>query len=172
MATDIKKLTNANVYFDGASYLGKVEEATLPNVAIKQADYKALGMHAILELPVGMDKMELKLKWSSIIPEAMKKVADGYTAWDFQVRSSLETYESGGRTAEESYVAYFKGMPKNIPGGAFKQHESVEAETDFSISYYKLEIGGETIYEIDVLNNLYIVNGDDRLATNRANLGI
>ena len=172
MATDVKQLTNANVYFDGNSYLGKVEEVTLPDVIIKQIDHKALGMHAMLEIPAGMDKMELAMKWTSVIADAMKKVANVHKAYDFQVRSSLEGYEADGKTSEESYVAYFKGMPKNIPGGAFKQHEAWEGETKFSVTYFKLEIGGAVIYEIDVLNNIFIVDGTDLLATYRANLGI
>lgn len=169
---DVRKLTNANVYFDGASYLGKVSEISLPDVPIKQADHQALGMHGMTELPVGMDKMELGMKWTTIVPEAFKKVANAYKAYTFEVRSSQEEYDSTGRVAQVSYVAYFRGMPKNIPGGNFKQHENVDGETKFNITYFKLEIGGITIFEIDHLANIYIVDGVDLLQTYRANLGI
>lgn len=172
MAVDVRTLTNANVYFDGASYLGKVSEVTLPDVQFKQADHQALGMHAMSKIPTGMDAMELSMKWTTIVPQAMKKVANGYKAWTFEVRSSLETYESTGRTNEASYIAYFRGIPTNIPGGNFKQHDNVEAETKFNINYFKLEIGGETLFEIDALANIYIVDGVDQLATYRANLGV
>jgi len=172
MAVEVRKLTNANVYFDGASYLGKVEEVNLPEVGFKQAEHKALGMMGSLDIPSGMDKMELSLKWSTVDPVAMRKVSNAFRSWDFQVRSSLERYEAQGRTAQDSYVAYFRGMPKNIAGQNFKQHDNVEAESKFSISYYKLEINGQIIYEIDVLNNIYKVDGVDLLATYRANLGI
>lgn len=172
MSVDVRKLTNANVYFDGASYLGKVEEVTLPDISIKQAEHKALGMHAMIELPTGMDKMELKMKWSSITPQVMRKVANGYKSYTFQVRSSLDSYDANGRVAQESYVVYFRGTPKNIPNGSFKQHDNVEAETNFTVSYIKLEIGGSTIYEVDALANIYRVDGVDLLATFRANLGV
>jgi P2 family phage contractile tail tube protein len=172
MAVEVRKLTNANVYFDGASYLGKVEEVNLPEAGFKQAEHKALGMFGGLDIPSGMDKMELSLKWSTVDPVALRKVSNAFRSWDFQVRSSLERYEAQGRTAQDSYVAYFRGMPKNVPGQNFKQHDNVEAESKFSISYYKLEINGQIIYEIDVLNNIYKVDGVDLLATYRANLGI
>lgn len=172
MAVEVRKLTNANVYFDGQSYLGKVMEVNLPEVAFKQVEHSALGMHGSLDIPTGMDKMELTMNWSTVDPVAFKKISNAYTAWSFQVRSSLERFESTGRTAQDSYVAYFRGMPTNIPNQAFKQHNNVEAESKFSISYYKLEINGAKIYEIDVLNNIYIVDGVDLLATYRANLGI
>lgn len=172
MAVDIRKLTNANVYFDGANWLGKVEEVGLPEVALKQIEHKAIGMHGTLEIPTGMDKMELKMKWSSLLPDALKKASNGYQAFEFQVRSSLEEYEGGTRTTESSVVANFRGRPKNVPAVSFKQHENVDAETMFAVDYYKLEIGGESIYEIDATNNIYKVNGVDLLATYRANLGI
>jgi P2 family phage contractile tail tube protein len=172
MAVEVRKLTNANVYFDGTSYLGKVEEVNLPEVQFKQAEHKALGMHGSLDIPTGMDKMELKMKWSTVDAVAMKKVSNAYKAWNFQVRSSVDRYEADGRTAQESYVAYFRGMPRNIAGQNFKQHDNVEAESNFTITYYKLEINGNSIYEIDVLNNIYKVDGVDLLATYRANLGV
>jgi P2 family phage contractile tail tube protein len=172
MPVEVRKLTNANVYFDGQSYLGRVEEVNLPEVAIKQAEHKALGMFGGMDIPAGMDKMELSMKWSTVDPVAMRKVSNAFRSWDFQVRSSMERYEAQGRTAQDSYVAYFRGMPKNIAGQNFKQHDNVEAESKFSITYYKLEINGAIIYEVDVLNNIYKVDGVDLLATYRANLGI
>lgn len=168
----IKKLTNANVYFDGVNYVGKVEEANLPSVDFKQVDHKVLGMFGVVETPTGIDKLSLKLKWSSILADVLKKVSKGFDAYSFQVRSSLETFESGSKTLEEAVVGSFRGRSKNIPSAGFKQHENVDAETDFALDYYKLEIGGETIFEIDVTNNIYIVDGVDQLATYRANLGL
>lgn len=172
MAVDIRKLTNANVYFDGQNWLGKVEEVNLPEVATKQIEHKAIGMHGTVEIPTGFDKMEVKMKWSSILPDAMKKVGNAFEAFNFQVRSSLEEYQAGTRTGEASVVAFFRGRSKNLPNADFKQHENVDAETNFAVDYYKLEIGGETIFEIDVTNNIYKVDGVDLLATYRANLGI
>jgi P2 family phage contractile tail tube protein len=149
-----------------------VEEVNLPEVAMKQAEHKALGMFGSLDIPTGADKMELSMKWTTIDPVAMRKVTNGFRSWDFQVRSSLERYEAQGRTAQDSYVAYFRGTPRNLPNQNFKQHDNVEAESKFTITYYKLEINGQIIYEIDVLNNIYRVDGVDLLATYRANLGI
>lgn len=171
MAVDVRKITNANVYFDGANYLGKVSEVTLPDVQIKQVDHQALGMAFMTEIPAGLDKMELEMNWTSMIPEAFKKVANAFNAYTFEVRSSLETYEGAGRVAQSSVVVYFRGMPKNIPGGAFKMHENWEGSTKFNINYFRLEIGGDTIYELDALANVYKVDGVDLLATWRANLG-
>jgi len=172
MAADVRKLTNANVYLEGNNYVGKVKEVNLPDVTSKQAEHNALGMFGVINTPTGIEAMELEMMWTTILPDVQKLVTDIYTSFTFQVRSSLEEYNSSGRTSESSYVADFRGRPMNVPGGNFKQHENVEATTKFKIDYFRLEIGGEEIYKIDVLNNIYQIDGVDKLATFRANLGI
>lgn len=173
MANTVKKISNANVYVNGSNLLGKVSEATLPDISIKQIDHAPLGMHGTMSLPVGFDKMEMTLKWTSFFDDVMRTVANGYSSFSGQLRASQETYDSGGgRSAEEAVVYQFRGRPTNIPTGSFKGHENAEGETKVALDYLKLEIAGSTIYEIDVPNNVYKVNGVDLLATYRANLGI
>jgi P2 family phage contractile tail tube protein len=41
-----------------------------------------------------------------------------------------------------------------------------------NITYIKLMVNDETIYEVDALANIYRVNGQDLLAAYRANLGL
>jgi P2 family phage contractile tail tube protein len=169
---DIRKLTNANVYFDGASWSGKVKEVNLPDITSKQAEHNALGMFGVVKTPTGIEPMELEMMWTTILPDVKKKVYDIYTSYTFQVRSSLEEYNASGRASEAAYVADFRGRAVNMPSGSFKQHENVEATTKFQIDFYRLEINGEEIIKLDVLNNIYEVDGVDKLATYRANLGI
>ena len=41
-----------------------------------------------------------------------------------------------------------------------------------ALRYYKLEIDGETIHEIDVENMTRVINGTDQLAARRRALGL
>jgi hypothetical protein len=43
MAISVNKLTNANIYIDGNSLLGKASEIDLPKITAKMAEHKALG---------------------------------------------------------------------------------------------------------------------------------
>lgn len=172
MSISINKLTNANVYVDGASLLGRAEEINLPVIKHKMVDHKALGMVGTAEFFAGIDKMEAKIKWNSFYSDVLKKAADPMTPVQLQVRSSLENWGSSGRQSEKACVAYITASYKDFPGGNFKQHDNVEAESNLSVYYYKLEIDGQVIVEIDVLANIYKVDGVDKLATYRANLGI
>jgi uncharacterized protein len=167
----VNRLTNANVYVDGGSLLGQVEEINLPEVTHMMSEHKALGMVGKMELFSGVDKMEATLKWNSFYPDALVKFADPRKALNIQVRSSLERYNSSGLTEEVACVAYLTGQPKNFPGGNFKQHDNVEATSKLTCTAYKLEIGGRVVVEYDAMANIYSVDGVDILADYRNNIG-
>jgi P2 family phage contractile tail tube protein len=168
----VNRLTNGNIYIDGNSRFGQIEEVTLPEVKTVFADHKALGMNGKVELPSGIDKMTSKMKFNSVYPNTMAIVGDPFTSHSFQFRGNLETYNGSTRTAQQPYVVYMEGTFRNYQSGNVKQHENVEIEAELNVTYVKVEVNGVLIMEVDTLNNIMNVNGVDLLATYRANLGI
>lgn len=168
---EIKRLTNANVYVDGNSLLGKVDECKLPEVNVVMSEHKALGMQAKLEFPSGLDKMEATFKWNSLYADILTKVANPYKACEVQVRGSLDTWGNGGRTEQVPVVVYMTGSFKKMPLGGFKQNDNVEAETTMSVTYIKMEIDGNAIIEVDALANIYKAGGTDLLDTYKQLIG-
>lgn len=167
----VNKVTNANIYLDGEGMLGRAEELTCPDVMPKMVDHKGLGMIGELELPAGLQKMSAKIKWNAIYPEVMKKTHNVYTAMRLQARANVETYEGNTRVAEVPAVVYLTVTPKKAGGLVFKPQDNVEREDEFNCTAYKLEIDGEEIIAIDVLANIWRVNGVDQMANYRANTG-
>lgn len=100
MPIAIQKINNANIYLDGESFMGRAEEVTLPKVVTKFVEHQGLGMHGTLELPVGLDKMEAKVKWGNVYTEVLRKAANPYESRTIMVRSSAEIYTNQGRIAE------------------------------------------------------------------------
>jgi len=168
----INKVTNANIYADGASFLGRAEEVSLPVLKNKTAEHKALGMIGTLEYVSGIDKLEMKIKWNSFYVDVMKKAGNPYRAVNLQIRSSIEVYEGGTRVEEVPLKVFVKGQFKELPLGNFKSQDNVELESTLTCTYCKLEIGDEKIMEVDVEANIYIVDGVDLLAQYREHLGI
>lgn len=167
----INRLTNANIYMDGNNLLGRAEEIQLPMVKHKMADHKALGMVGSAEFFAGIDKLESKIKWNSLYPEVLKKAANPFKSVQIQARASLETYNSMGKLAEVPAVAYLSRTFKEFPLGNLKPQDNAEYETTMSVNYAKLVVAGEEIFEIDVLENIYKVDGLDVLTVYRANIG-
>lgn len=168
---NVNRLTNANVYINGNSKLGKAEEIDLPKIVAKMVEHKALGMQGAVELPAGFDKMEARIKWNSFYADTFAMMADPYETVNLQCRSSLETYTGQTRTGQTSYVCFMRGNFKEVPMGNFKQHDNVEMDSRLSVTYVKLEVNGQPIVEFDALANIFKINGVDKLAEYRANIG-
>lgn len=172
MAIQVNRLTNANVYIDGASQLGKAEEVNLPDITFMMSEHKMLGGIGKVELFSGVDKLEATIKWNAFYSDVLKQFANPRKTLKLQVRSSLETHDSNGLVQEVACVAYLTVQPKNFPAGNYKQHDNVEATSKLTCTAYKLEIGGEEIVDYDALANIYSVNGVDVFKDYRSNLGV
>lgn len=168
---NLNRVTNANVYINGTSMLGQAEEIDLPKLVAKMVEHKALGMQGSVELPSGFDKMESRIKWNAFYQNAMLLMADPYEVVNLQCRASVETYSSTGRTAQTPLVVFMRGQFKSVPTGNFKQQDNVEFESNLAVTYVKVEHNGVALVEFDALANIFKVNGVDKLAQYRANIG-
>lgn len=170
---DINRLTNANVYVNGINFLGRAEEIELPKIKHKQTEHKALGMAGSPQFWSGIDKMEAKIKWASLYPDAYPALANPTRVVQLTVRSSLEQYDgTQGRIAQLPVVAELHGCFYEFPMGTFKKHDNVEFDSTMEVYAAKLTVDGQELFEIDVLANVYKVNGEDLLAEYKTNLGI
>lgn len=159
----INKITNANVYLNGHSLLGKLDEVNLPDVKQKMETFKALGMYAEVELPVGLEKMEAKLKWNCFYPEVLA-AANLTTVTNIVVRANIERFHPGGQVTQEPLTCVINGVFKNIPTGSFKPGEKVSGiESAMSVYYLKQTIGSLPVIEIDVFNSILATGGLDQL---------
>ena len=171
MAIQVNKLTNAAVFFDGGSLIGQCSECELPTVTQKMTDHVALGMVGAFQLPSGIEPLEAKFNFNSFYPDSAVVLANPNNTVNVQVRSSLETFEAGGKVGSTATKVQLRGQFKNFPLGNYKQHEPVELEVMMNVLYCKLTIGTRVILEFDVNANIYKVDGTDILAQYRADIG-
>ena len=169
-ATKNNRITNANVYLDGENFLGMVEEINMPEVKFKNSDYKALGMFGTAQFTSGIDKIEFKMKNNSIYEKIITK-CNPFGSVSVQIRGHLENWEGSNLAGNQAVVCYLRAAPQNIPGFGFKQQDNVESESNYNVYAYKMSVGGKVLVDIDILANVFILNGVDLLAAYRANLG-
>jgi uncharacterized protein len=172
MAIQTNRLTNANIYADGANLIGRAEEVDSPKLMAVMAEHKALGITGKKEYPAGFEKMEMRIKWNALYTDVAKKFANIYTAVQLQIRSSLETWEGGTKVSEVPVVVYATVQSKGLPLPNFKPQDNAEIESNLACTYVKMEIDGVTIVEFDAEANIYIVDGVDLLASYRSHLGL
>lgn len=171
MAISVNRLTNVNIYIDGINHLGKAEEVSLPDIKHKMAEHKAIGMIGTFELFAGIDKMEAKIKWNAFYADVLRKAANPFQAVQLQIRGSIENYAATGRVSQVPLVTFVTATFKNYPLGNFKQHDNAELESMLNVIYVRQEIDGEAVMELDVLANIFKVDGEDLLEVYRANIG-
>lgn len=171
MAVRVNRITNANVYLNGVSLLGRVEEIKLPDIVSKMMEHKALGMVGTIELPSGIEKLEGEVKFSSFYRDVMIAVGNPFEFAQLQVRSNVETYSAQGRTTQAPLVTFLTVSFKKNPCGAFKQHDNAEFASGYACNYIKQVMDGADVLEIDVLSNIYKIDGVDILSLYRTNLG-
>lgn len=168
---EINKLTNANVYLDGKNLLGRAEEVQLPQIKHKMAEHKALGMIGSAEFFAGIEKLECKIKWNALYPDVLRTCANPFLASLIQVRASLETYNGQGRIKEVPATAFIMGTFKEFPLGNIKPGDNAEFETTMAVTYAKLIVDKQEIFEVDILQNIYKVGPLDMLTLFKKNIG-
>ncbi|ATF75287.1 phage major tail tube protein [Pasteurella multocida] len=171
MSTAINQIVNANVYIDGNSLLGKAKEFKLPDLEFEFIEHKGLGLHGTVELPAGLNAMEGEVIWDSFYPEVRSKAYNPYKNAQLMVRSNLQVFDSRGLAAEEPLVTIMNVAFNKTTGGSLKNKEATEHSDTFKIYSIKQTLGGKEILFVDVLANIYRVNGQDVLQKYRTNIG-
>ncbi|MGY3286282.1 P2 family phage contractile tail tube protein [Pseudomonas fulva] len=169
MALIPETLANTNLFVDGVSFQGDVPSLTLPKLTLKTEEHRAGGMDIGIELDMGMEKMEANFTTTGVRKESLKffGLADG-NAFNGTFRGSFK----GQRGATKAVVVTLRGLLKELDMGDWKAGDKAEVKHGIAVTYYKLEVGGELIYEIDPIGMKRVINGTDQLASQRSDLGL
>lgn len=162
-------LVNMNLFVDGKGFAGLATTLTPPTLTIKKEEHRAAGMDAPVNMDVGMEAMEASFALSGISTDVLKffGLAD-QTAFGAVFRGAFKDLKGAVVAAEVTT----RGMLSEINPGDWKSGEKAEATHAVACTYYKLEVDGEVIHEIDVLGMVRMINGVDQLAAVRAAIGL
>lgn len=160
----INSIINANAYLGTTKLAGKLDELELPAIKVKTQEVTALGVYGSTEIPCGLEKMESKFKWNSVYPDEWKQESPMKTTRVI-VKSNMMVVDADGVKKNSQVTATIGGLFKELPTGSIKPGEKMDgAEHLMAVSYYKLEVDGVQVYEIDVLNNIFKQGDTDLLA--------
>ncbi len=162
MAKKIPGVINqALVYRNADDELAGVASLTLPDVNNVTEEIRALGTGGFeMAIDGQFDPMEFGLKFSNIFSGI---TVGGKSDVDLTAMFALQEADSetGALSQIVPAVAEFKGQRKGVSGGEIAPAAKLEIDTTFSVTYYKLEIDGNTVFEIDVLTNRCVIDGED-----------
>jgi P2 family phage contractile tail tube protein len=164
------KLKNMNLHNDGVSYLGLVPEVTIPKLARKFEGYRGAGHDSELQIDMGGEPIEFEWKAGGLIEQIYGQF--GATSLDAVQLRWVGAYQDDQTGRYKSVEIVVRGRHAEIDPGTGKPGDDTEESIKTACVYYKLVIDGRTLIEKDELNHIFIVNGADRLAEQRAAMGI
>lgn len=167
-----KKLKHMNLFNDGISYVGQCGSVTLPKLARKMEQFRAGGMDGPAKVDLGHSDDGIQLEWTLGGWDLTALKQFGITKVDgvmLRFAGSVQRDDTGEVSAVEVVV---RGRHEEIDQGESKPGEDTEHKYVTACSYYKLTVDGEVIIEIDLLNFIFMVDGEDLLAAHRQAIGL
>lgn len=139
-------LRDCMLWADRESKLGQIGDITLPVPQEKVEEVRNAGMIKPREVKLGFEKLEFSFKMPGMDPQVMKLfgLRPG-SETPFMVTGALVD-EDG---TEHSAVLTLRGFLKQPDGGTWKGGDMAENDHMVSVHYYKLEIDGAPIIEMD-----------------------
>ena len=166
------KLKNMNLFFNGDNWQGKAEEITLPKLTRKLEAYRAGGMNGAAHVDLGLEDDALGMEMTLGGMEAQLYKQWGIAEIDgvpLRFAGAYQRDDTGEVTACEVVV---RGRLSEIDPGSAKQGDNTQVKFSFKPTYYRLVWNGADLIEIDVINMVEKVDGVDRLAEQRAAIGL
>lgn len=162
-------LYGCNAFVDGRGYAGCATSVTPPKLKLKTDDYRAAGMDAAVKVDQGMEALEASFAMGTMEYDVLKffgLVDEG--AFNGVFRAVFK--DRSGKS--KNVTVYLRGLLYEVDPGELKPGEKVDAKFNVSCDYYKLEIDGAIVHEIDVFACRRVINGVDQLAAVRKGLGM
>lgn len=159
-------LKNFNVFVNGTGLAGLCDEAEIPEVKIKSEEHRSGGMDGVFEVDMGMEAMKAKLTFSEPLPEVITALGAGTR---IQLRGSYVRDTDQSRVA---VIVELQARGSSFGGGTLKAGEKAQTTSEFYVDYYRYNLAGDDLIEIDVVNMVRNIGGVDQLAGIRADIAI
>lgn len=162
-------LYNTNLFVDGVSFAGDVPSLTLPKLTVKTEAHRGGGMGGEIEMDMGLEKIESSFTTVGVRRESLKYFGlSDQTGCNAVFRGAFK----GLKGQITPVVATLRGMLKEVDMGDWKAGDKAEIKHALALQYYKLEIDGRVMYEIDMVNCVRVIDGVDQMADVRSALGL
>lgn len=167
-----RKLKNMNLFNDGESYVGVAKTVTLPKLSRKTEDFRGAGMNGEAAADLGHDASDFSLEHSYGGIEYKSYRQFGISKADGVPLRFAGAYQRDDTGEVDAVEIIARGRHTEIDPGDAEPGSDTEHKVTTRLTYYKLTVNGEVLVEIDLLNFIELVDGEDRLAEQRKAIGL
>lgn len=175
-------MVQRNVISDACIYIGanndcfgRATKITPPTIKHGEVELNDLGSMGTLKLANGKidGALETKITLNSFYKDIFQKISNPFGSVDLKLCSNVMQFENDEVTANTGLTLYMRGKSSEFPLlGEMNEHDNMNYEMTFNCSMVRLVDNGKELYYIDILNNIWIVNGVDIRKDIIKNLGL
>lgn len=170
MSVVINQVTNANVYINGNSFLGRAKSVKTPEFDVEFIEHDNLGLVGKIKLPNKVNTLEGEIVWDGFYPDVAALAYNPFKAKQLMVRADVQVFNAMGMAAEVPLVLTMTVNFSKTPLGEYKK-EVTEYTMTYQVNSIKQVIDGKEVLFYDAFSNQYRVAGEDILSKYRANIG-
>ena len=148
-----------------------MEELTLPKLSRKTEEYRGGGLNGSVEIDLGMEKLEMEFT----LREYSRAVLDQWGVCDAAgvgLRFLGAAVRDDSTCETDSIEVVVNGRWRELDFDTAKSGEMSTLKVMVAATYYKYLVNGDEVIEIDHVNMIEKVNGEDRLEAQRKALSI
>ncbi len=123
-----------------------------------------------IDIELGIEKLELEMTFGGLMRSILKQF--GLVKVDGVLMRFNGSYQRDDTGEIDAVEITMRGKHIELEPGDAEPGKDTEFKTKSTLTYYKLNINGQDVVEIDVVNMIYKIDGVDRLAEHRKNIGL
>ena len=167
-----RKLKHLNLFLDGENWIGVAEEYTPAKLAMKLEAYRGGGMPGAAHINMGLDDGALDTEFTFGGYEAALFKKQHQAKIDGVMLRFAGSFQRDDTAQVSSVEIVQRGRIKEMDNGNYKVGDNSTMKVSMENSYYKVTVDNEVIIEIDTVNMVENVNGEDMMAAHRTAIGL
>jgi P2 family phage contractile tail tube protein len=162
-----RTIRNFNAFIDGFSYFGLATEAKLPQPTIMTEAHRGAGMDGSVGLDMGTEALAAEVTLSEHRAELI-------TALGSQRRLVLRPAQAAASDIgdADTIIATVGGLVTATESGDLKPGANSTLKLVWDVRYYRLEMNGRELIEIDKVAGIRRIGAIDQLAAIRRAMGV
>lgn len=159
-----EKVVNYNVYDDTEKLIGISGEVTLPNLEAMTETISGAGILGEFDSvnPGHFGALTIELAFRTLFQKSFSLMR--YRGRSLVLRAAQQSYDvSKGTISHRGLKITVKYSPKGLDLGKLAVGAATESKNTLEVMYIKVEENGRAMLELDKLNFVYIVDGEDLL---------
>ncbi|MGU5770181.1 phage major tail tube protein [Aeromonas allosaccharophila] len=167
-----RKLKHLNLFLDGDNWIGVAEEYTPAKLAMKLEAYRGGGMPGAVHINMGLDDGALDTEFTFGGYEAALFKKQHQAKIDGVMLRFAGSFQRDDTAQVSAVEIVQRGRIKELDGGTLKTGDNSQQKATMVNTYYKVTVDGEDLVEIDLINMIWKVGGEDLMEEHRKAIGL